>query len=336
MANELFTKNSSAVTTPLVSVIVPLYNAENYIEMTLRSILRQTYPHFEVIVVDDGSQDSSAERVERLNDPRIRLIRQKNQGVSKARNNGFLESKGEYIAFLDSDDVWFPEKLEQDIATIRRHDDPVCLVYSGFYCIDEKNRLTNIAKHLPIQAGDFQSVIACNIFPSIAMVHRNIMVETGGFPDAKRYPQEDRVFFVRVCKQYNAYPTGRHLVLYRQMMTGRALQKLQDYDAMLAAELSTIEAMQGYVTEEELQEFRHHHLRSLLNRLLRFNAFENAKKHAMHVPVGLLTRDPKGWITLLSLVLNVNLLHGCQVFLFIVLKYTFAPWWYFKRRAAIG
>lgn len=318
---------------PLISVIIPVYSAEVYIESTIRSVLCQTYTNFEIVVVDDGGTDSSIALIQKFNDPRIRIIQQPNQGVSVARNNGFSAAKGEYIAFLDSDDLWYPTKLAQDIETIQRHQDPVCLIYSGFYCVDEKNRLTNIAKHPVIDRNDYRSVIGCNLFPSITLLHRDILSDLGGFPNNAEVPQEDRVFLMRVCKRYNAYPTGHRLVLYRQMMSGRALQKLHDYDAMFAAELATIEAMRNDLNDEEFADFRNHHLRSLMNRFLRFNAFENAKRHAMQVPAGLLTGDLKGWITLTSLALNVNLLYCCQAFLHIVLKYALAPWWFFKRRA---
>ena len=90
----------------MISVVIPLYNKEKYIKRAIESVLNQTFQKFEIIVVNDGSTDKSAEIVQNIKDPRIRLINQKNAGVSAARNRGIQEAKYEYIAFLDADDFW--------------------------------------------------------------------------------------------------------------------------------------------------------------------------------------------------------------------------------------
>ncbi len=95
------------------SIVIPLYNKEKYIKRTLQSVVNQTFSNFEMIIIDDGSTDKSCDIVESINDPRICLIRQENGGPSKARNRGIKEAKGEFIAFLDADDEWLPEKLEK-------------------------------------------------------------------------------------------------------------------------------------------------------------------------------------------------------------------------------
>ncbi|MBF2021559.1 MAG: glycosyltransferase family 2 protein [Hydrococcus sp. C42_A2020_068] len=99
----------------LVSVIVPVYNVEKYIAQTIRSVLNQTYSNFELIVVDDESPDKSAEICRQFQDPRIRIIHQKNRGLAGARNAGIRHAKGDYLAFLDGDDLWLPEKLEKHV-----------------------------------------------------------------------------------------------------------------------------------------------------------------------------------------------------------------------------
>lgn len=98
---------------PYFSVVIPLYNKANYIENTLRSVLAQSFSNFEIIVVNDGSTDNSLEKVGEIHDDRIKLIDQKNQGVSVARNRGIEAANGKYIALLDADDHWFPDHLEQ-------------------------------------------------------------------------------------------------------------------------------------------------------------------------------------------------------------------------------
>ncbi|NHC33368.1 glycosyltransferase family 2 protein [Scytonema millei] len=98
-----------------VSVIVLVYKSEPYIAATIHSVLAQTYKNFEILVIDDGSPDRSVEICRQFNDPRIRIIRQENRGVPAARNTGIRHARGEYIAFLDGDDLWLPPKLEKQV-----------------------------------------------------------------------------------------------------------------------------------------------------------------------------------------------------------------------------
>lgn len=120
----------------LISVIVPVYNLEQYIVDTIESVLRQTYQHFELIVVDDGSTDRTAEICESFDEPKLKLIRQKNQGANAARNAGLRAAQGDYIAFLDGDDLWFPEKLAKHIEHLEQSPE-VGISYSQSVFIDE-------------------------------------------------------------------------------------------------------------------------------------------------------------------------------------------------------
>jgi cellulose synthase/poly-beta-1,6-N-acetylglucosamine synthase-like glycosyltransferase len=99
-----------------VSVVIPVYNVEAYISHTLDSVLAQTYSHLEILIVDDESPDRSVEICQRYSDPRIQIIRQKNRGLAGARNTGIRHATGEYIALLDSDDLWLPDKIEKQVA----------------------------------------------------------------------------------------------------------------------------------------------------------------------------------------------------------------------------
>lgn len=108
---------------PTVSVIVPAYNSERYLEAALRSVCAQTFQDFEIIVVDDGSTDGTAGLAEgfRQHDERIRVIHQRNRGISAARNAGTAASYGRVVALLDSDDMWLPEYLERQLAVLEKH-----------------------------------------------------------------------------------------------------------------------------------------------------------------------------------------------------------------------
>jgi glycosyltransferase involved in cell wall biosynthesis len=108
---------------PAVSVVVPAYNAQKYIQDCLRSILEQDYPRLQVIVVDDGSTDDTAAHVQALNDARVLYKRQPNSGSAVARNLGVEMADGDYVAFCDSDDLWAPQRLRQQVAYLQAHVD---------------------------------------------------------------------------------------------------------------------------------------------------------------------------------------------------------------------
>uniref|UniRef100_UPI00405607F6 glycosyltransferase family 2 protein n=1 Tax=Agathobacter sp. TaxID=2021311 RepID=UPI00405607F6 len=124
----------------LVSIITPCYNGEKYISETMDSVLAQTYKDWEMIVVDDGSKDNSADIVRSYarRDSRIQLVQQANGGSAAARNNGIRRAKGQYIALLDADDVWMPEFLESQIAFMKEKD-AVC-VYCSYSRIDADSK----------------------------------------------------------------------------------------------------------------------------------------------------------------------------------------------------
>ena len=98
-----------------VSVIIPAYNAMNYLPQTLKSVLQQTFTDFEILIINDGSSDDIVEWSSQISDSRVKLISQINQGVSAARNTGIRNAQGEYIAFIDADDLWEPTKLEKQV-----------------------------------------------------------------------------------------------------------------------------------------------------------------------------------------------------------------------------
>src|SRR5712692_4545848 len=115
---------------PLVSVVIPAYNAGDYIVETLGSALAQTYAHREIIVIDDGSTDDTHRRVEPYL-RQIRYIRQENAGEGGARNTGLRAATGDYLAFLDADDLWLPEKLEVQLQVAARHPESRMIVCDG-------------------------------------------------------------------------------------------------------------------------------------------------------------------------------------------------------------
>src|SRR5262245_35299311 len=134
----------------LVSVIVPSYNASRYIRETLESVLGQTYSSFEVIVVDDGSTDETAAIVgdHSRRDSRIRLVSQSNAGVGAARNRGIAEASGEFIAPLDADDIWYPDKLQKQVASLQRHGTEWGVGYCWLKSFNERGKVYMTLIHM--------------------------------------------------------------------------------------------------------------------------------------------------------------------------------------------
>lgn len=129
------------------SIIIPLFNKSKYIEETLRSVLKQTFTNYEIIIINDGSTDESETKVKGFNDDRIQLYHQKNQGVSIARNLGIEKSKGKIVAFLDADDYWLPNHLEE--LAYLHNNFPNC----GMYCSRYKIKTTKNHFQIPYYNG---------------------------------------------------------------------------------------------------------------------------------------------------------------------------------------
>lgn len=126
-----------------VSVIVPVYKVEQYIAATVQSVLDQTYSDFELLIIDDGSPDQSISICQQFQDPRIQIIRQPNQGANAARNAGIRAAKGDYIAFLDGDDIWLPKKLEKHVEHLENSPD-IGVSFSRSAFIDEQGNALGI------------------------------------------------------------------------------------------------------------------------------------------------------------------------------------------------
>jgi glycosyltransferase involved in cell wall biosynthesis len=129
---------------PSVSVVMPVYNAERFVATAIRSVLVQNFTDFELLIVNDGSQDSSVKICQNLADERTRILHhQGNCGVSSARNTGIAQARAGIIAFIDSDDIWAPEKLDRHVAQMRQRPD-VGISYAGSKLIDEAGRSLGI------------------------------------------------------------------------------------------------------------------------------------------------------------------------------------------------
>jgi glycosyltransferase involved in cell wall biosynthesis len=200
----------------LVSVVIPNYNYAHYLREAIDSVLSQTYPELEVIVVDDGSSDNSPEVLASYGE-RIKSVFQKNQGVSAARNNGVAASTGEFIAFLDADDSWLPTKVEKQVA-IFRSDPTIGLVHVAVNEVDAAgNSLLERYEGLKGNiAGELLMLKRAGILGggSGLMVTREVFVEVGGF-DPGLSTSADWDFFYQVSSRYRVGFVPELLLRYR-------------------------------------------------------------------------------------------------------------------------
>jgi len=189
---------------PTVSVIIPTYNRAHLIGRAIQSVLNQTYQDFEIIVVDDGSTDNTKEIVKSLDDKRIRYIRHKeNKGGGAARNTGIKAAIGEYIAFLDSDDEWLPEKLECQMKVFKNAGSEVGVVYTGFIYIDELGEYTN-GQHIPEKRGwIYEDILVENCVgtASTVLVKRKCFEKAGLF-DENLPSCQDWEMWIRLAREH--------------------------------------------------------------------------------------------------------------------------------------
>jgi len=169
---------------PLISVVVPVYNGQRDLNEALDSVFAQTFTDFEVICVDDGSTDSSLAVLAQYQD-KITIVHQANAGQGSARNNGVRRASGEYVAFIDQDDRWYPCKLEQQAAALRA-DSKAVLVYSNSDRMDAQSRLTQIGTTLSERPSALASPLGRLleeglVLPSSMLVRREAFERVGGF-----------------------------------------------------------------------------------------------------------------------------------------------------------
>ena len=178
---------------PLVSVIIPTYNRAVWLREALESVFAQTWSDFEVIVVDDGSTDSSEQVVCDFGD-RVSYIRQENGGAATARNRGVEAARGKWIAFLDSDDLWLPHKLDRCMDRIRRESETVFL-FHPMVEIDENGAVVRGRSKRPAEGRVLDRLFAhCFVHTPTVVVRRDVLDEAGGFDPA-----------LEVCEDYSLW-----------------------------------------------------------------------------------------------------------------------------------
>ncbi len=196
---------------PFFSVVVPLYNKERHIVDAVESVLRQSYEKFEIIIVNDGSIDNSLNKLKVISDPRVKIISQENAGVSAARNKGILNSRFDYIAFLDADDEWEPFYLQEISELINEFSDNGW--YATGYALKENGRLENlIPKELENKKKlvDFFQYSIFNLLIHIdsTVIRKSSFEKVGFFPIGVTHG-EDQDLFARLALKYPLAYSGK-------------------------------------------------------------------------------------------------------------------------------
>jgi glycosyltransferase involved in cell wall biosynthesis len=204
---------------PKVSVVIPAYNAMAYLPETIANVLKQTYTDFEVIVVNDGSTDKIEEWITQVGDRRVKLVSQANLGATDARNTGIRESQGEYLAFLDADDLWESTKLAKQVQVLDSHPE-VGLVYTWVAYVDERGNSTGRVVNSQQEGDVWQELTKGNLIEcgSVPMVRRQCFEKCGVFDCNLGSFVEDWDIWLRIANHYQFKVVKEPLVYYRQVI----------------------------------------------------------------------------------------------------------------------
>ena len=208
---------------PLVSVVVPAFNAERTLGETLGSIAAQDYPDLEILIVDDGSTDSTAEIASRFcaDEPRARLLRKANGGVASARNLGITEARGAYVAPVDADDLWHPAKISRQVAAALAAPEPPGFVYCWFRDIDEAGAVWRDGPPLAVEGPALQRLAYWNFVGngSAPLIARDALLAVGGYDERLRglgaEGCEDLLLQFRLAGRHPVALVREYLVGYR-------------------------------------------------------------------------------------------------------------------------
>lgn len=233
---------------PLISVIIPVYNSAEYLRECLNSVFSQTLKDFEIILIDDGSKDDSAQVYNSFGDKRLRIYKQENRGVAFARNYAMNLASGEFIACLDSDDICREDRLEIQYKFIAEHHG-----YSlvGSYCdvIDAQGSFIYVFNRIPINDSEIRRYMQYDnpIITSSAFFRKDDAVKAGGFYDEIRTRSEDYPLWIKLAKIGKVHNVSESLVKYRVVPSSLSIGVREPQIRQLFLNL----AHNGRYTEEE-------------------------------------------------------------------------------------
>jgi glycosyltransferase involved in cell wall biosynthesis len=200
---------------PLISVVIPVYNGEKTINETINSVLSQTFQDFELVIINDGSQDSTLEILSNIQDPRLKVFSYPNAGLAASRNRGTSHAVGEYISFIDADDLWTSDKLEAQLKALQ--DNPEAAVaYSWTNYIDESSQFLRPGGYLTANGDVLAKLLVVDFLEngSNPLIRRQALIEVGGF-DESLPAAEDWDILLRLAARYHFVAVPSPQILYR-------------------------------------------------------------------------------------------------------------------------
>jgi glycosyltransferase involved in cell wall biosynthesis len=200
---------------PLISVIIPAYNCEKSIKETINSVLQQTFTDFELIVINDGSQDSTLDVINSIQDTRMKVFSFENAGGNISRNRGLNLAVGNYISFLDADDIWTPDKLESQLEALQKNPE-AHVAYSWTDYIDEEGNFLVSGRRVSVNGDVYEKLLINNFLEngSNPLIRKEALVELDGFDESLKAAQ-DWDMWLRLAAKYSFVAVPKVQILYR-------------------------------------------------------------------------------------------------------------------------
>lgn len=290
---------------PKISIIVPVYNARATISETLHSLIKQTYQDFEIIIIDDGSADDSAKILKRWvkkDAKKFKYFWQRNQGPAAARNKGLKEAKGEFIAWIDADDLWLPKRLESMLKEFNKEPE-VAFVSTDARYLYPDNKISKQTYYqingLPLEYS-FKELLKTNFIFGSPLIKKKV-IEKVGFLDENLVRSEDYDYWLRIlAKNYKLAIVKEPLALYRFLIDSRS----QSYILVNQAELKVLSKASEFkkLSSEEKEVLRWHIKKTCLNL-----AQEYAKKREFIKAIKYFKRVDNAWSKLSIFLLSFGI-----------------------------
>ncbi|OKH45464.1 glycosyl transferase family A [Calothrix sp. HK-06] len=200
---------------PRISVVIPAYNSEKTIVKTIDSVLKQSFTDFELIVINDGSQDKTFDVVSKINDPRIKIFTYPNAGANVSRNRGLSLAEGEFISFLDADDIWTPDKLASQLQALENNSNAK-VAYSWTDNIDDNDKFLLVGTHITANGDVYEQLLISDFLEngSNPLICKETISKLGGFDESLPAAQ-DWDMWLRLADKYDFVCVPQPQVLYR-------------------------------------------------------------------------------------------------------------------------